>query len=419
MYIIKEERANISMKLFTNSQQLAAQALEPGRLCRKKRNGNRQAVRNTLGTSSRRFKDRRCPAFTLVELLVVIAIIGILISLLLPAIQSAREAARNSECINHLRQIGMAVQTHVNEQKNFPTGGWGCWWVGDADLGYGRKQPGGFFYNILPFMEYKSIHDMSKGVPQGAAAMNGAKQENSIPIPEFSCPSRRPPVLNPAIDVYQQSLTGIVNCAPFTPGVDSLFHSDYKCNAGPRGPVTDATMQWFKGPLSWNEGLNPLDSSGKPLSWYATWINIDAKMYGICYERSYVTIKDVVDGTAHTYLAGEKFMDPDTYYSGKDGSDDSPIMGGDDFDLCGWTDQAPARDRRGYAYQKATPFGSAHRSTFNMVMCDGSVSSVSYDIVYDGTNVDKRLFERTSCRNDRAYLNSLKSPTNPNPDFPK
>jgi prepilin-type processing-associated H-X9-DG protein len=166
-------------------------------------------------------------------------------------------------------------------------------------------------------------------------------------------------------------------------------------------------MQWFKGPLSWDEGTKLTGT------WFATWVNIDAKMYGICYERSYVTIKDIVEGTSHTYLAGEKFMDPDTYYTGADGSDDSPVMGGDDYDLCGWTDQLPQRDRRGLNLGP-TPFGSAHRNTFNMVMCDGSVSSVSYDIAYSGGSEDKRLFERTSCRNVRAYFRVIGIT-----DFPK
>src|SRR5688572_26083147 len=133
---------------------------------------------------------RKCrqPAFTLVELLVVIAIIGILVALLLPAVQAAREASRRTQCKNNLKQIGLAVVNHENQQRFFPHGGWGFQCMGLPNRGFGPTQPGGWVYNILPYLEEQSLHKF--GTPEPTKAQ--LKQVAMTPVGVMNCPSRRP-----------------------------------------------------------------------------------------------------------------------------------------------------------------------------------------------------------------------------------
>jgi prepilin-type N-terminal cleavage/methylation domain-containing protein/prepilin-type processing-associated H-X9-DG protein len=320
------------------------------------------------GTST---SHKRFAAFTLVELLVVIAIIGILIALLLPAIQAAREAARRMQCTNSLKQMALAALNHENTVKHFPSGGWGYNWVGDPDRGMGRGQPGGFFYNILPFIEWKSIHDMPK-----VSDVNQKKHLSALmiatPLSVFTCPSRRAPALNPVNPTYDT----IINADKSSTVGGIWFHADYKANGG------SAKYFWNDGPASWADAL-----AGNGFRESSVTLN-----NGLCYQRSTIKLKEIVDGTSNTYLCGEKYLNSDAYRNGTEWSDDQPFLGADDYDLVGWTDETPIRDRQ--AYSNYWAFGSKHASVFNMAFCDGSVRGMSY-------NIDPATHALLGSRNDR------------------
>src|SRR5687768_16711114 len=128
-------------------------------------------------------------AFTLVELLVVIAIIGILVALLLPAVQAAREAARRATCTNQVKQLGLAWQLHHDVHKFLPSAGWGYNFMADPDRGAGAKQPGSWAYSCLPYLEEQSIHQIGAGIAGSTSAPKRAALADlsSRPVAAFYC----------------------------------------------------------------------------------------------------------------------------------------------------------------------------------------------------------------------------------------
>jgi prepilin-type N-terminal cleavage/methylation domain-containing protein/prepilin-type processing-associated H-X9-DG protein len=303
--------------------------------------------------------------FTLVELLVVITIIGILIALLLPAVQAAREAARRMQCSNNLKQIGLGCLMHEQTYGHFPTGGWGSLWVGDADRGVGKGQPGGWIYNILPFIEQQPLYLLpTDGKPDELLSpqLIGAATMSQTPLATMNCPSRRPATqlaypLSPTWRPKNANDTSVVSRA------------DFAANSG------HALVFPTDGPTSLQDGIRP-----------SFWTDFDKMMGGSCtgviFMRSELRISEITDGTSNTYLVGEKYLNPDYYMTGDDGGDNSTMFQGFDPDINRWTDTTratvPCPDRSGL--WAAYSFGSAHSDGCNFVLCDGSVRSFSYYI---------------------------------------
>src|SRR5205085_989253 len=138
------------------------------------------------------FKSR--PAgFTLVELLVVIAIIGVLVALLLPAVQAAREAARRTQCSNNLKQLGLALTNYHDTMKWFPPGAVWSNTGGTAGVPNGTmaNDRGSCFIRLLPYIEQQPLYnlfDMNTGT-DGQQMGNGGLWLKGVQVPVFDCPS--------------------------------------------------------------------------------------------------------------------------------------------------------------------------------------------------------------------------------------
>jgi prepilin-type N-terminal cleavage/methylation domain-containing protein len=199
----------------------------------------------TIYLRSRKIKFAFRAAFTLVELLVVIAIIGILIAMLLPAVQSVREAARRVQCANHLRQMVLAMHNYESAHKNFPPA-----YKGSSNL------PGWAWGTyILPFMEQANLYqsgNVETALFGGGSNPAMPNTYSKTPLPGFRCPSDLGPELNPL----------------------RLNHgmSNYRAVAG-------------------------YNSSG--------FFEADKDLGGILFQNSKVPFSDIPDGTSNTIVLGE------------------------------------------------------------------------------------------------------------------
>ncbi|HZZ27661.1 MAG TPA: DUF1559 domain-containing protein [Pirellulales bacterium] len=224
------------------------------------------------------------PAFTLVELLVVIAIIGILIALLLPAVQAAREAARRTQCLNSIRQLGLACLNYESTKKHFPSALY-------DENGSDHVGPYGFIAIVTPYMEDKALHDLINFTFRWDISPNVDQGVPTTVIPFVKCPSQdyNEPII--MFSGISGPAAGTLTTGPERAHYYAVMGGKFAdtCPGNPPWELTGCLPTAFGGPTyppqpTWRGGI-------------AT--------NGVMYPASKVRISDVSDGTSKTLLIGE------------------------------------------------------------------------------------------------------------------
>jgi prepilin-type N-terminal cleavage/methylation domain-containing protein/prepilin-type processing-associated H-X9-DG protein len=341
-----------------------------------------------IGTS-KKLRPQWQAGFTLVELLVVIAIIGILVALLLPAIQAAREsAARRSECVNNLKQLGVALQNYHGVYHRFPSNSY--WALGD-DTNCGIKlktlpedRKGSFLVKLIAYLEETTMFDMLDfdgdihAQFEDDALFPTAKQLRVAPMPSFRCPTDTFPMLS-----NDGSLSSSLKNKPVTT-------TNYMCSEGAQ--------------LTFNQIG---DDCGYPGNLFLTgnhftecviWADDTSGIFA--RHQWAASIQQIPDGTSHTIALGEVLPDcnfelirfgwwhSQAFYA----HTSVPV----NYDSCtkttpGWP--APQKCNTFFNYNTNAAFKSKHPGLCQFVFADGSVHSIS-------ENIDFRNYQRLGDRRD-------------------
>jgi prepilin-type N-terminal cleavage/methylation domain-containing protein/prepilin-type processing-associated H-X9-DG protein len=309
-------------------------------------------------------KNRR--GFTLVELLVVIAIIGILIALLLPAVQAAREAARKIQCNNNLKQIGLALHNYHESFNGFPPG-----WIVFRDV-QGQviqNQPvWGWGAFLLPYLEQKTLYDymdvpsleLADLLDPNLTAFDGPKLLKA-PLNTYICPSSKSDPLNPnrKIEGVDVSTSNYLGCAGF---------SRVGLINGNTAPYTNSGMFFGETEKSLN-------------------------------------FRDITDGTSNVFAAGER--DRDCYAGLWCGQQGAQYHGDAVVAFVSHKINEPGYVTIGGTLEPRcqVAFASKHPGGANFLLCDGSARFVSENIDFnvdgyaDTVEINDAAEYKTKCQN--------------------
>jgi type II secretory pathway pseudopilin PulG len=273
-------------------------------------------------------------------LLVVIAIIGILIALMLPAVQMARESSRRTQCQNNLKQIGLAVQTHHDVRKQFPM----------ARNRYDQYAVSWAFF-LLPHIEEATLYVSFD--PKFRVFDDENKQTMRTPVATYACPSRRTAAADRNFDNNDQPPE------PGTLGVATL--GDYAANAGQR----------------YNTGMVAGEVPGTLI-----FVEADLTVSGPIYSGSRISDRRVTDGLSKTLAIGERHLPPvpqntDPMMEHYKQGDTAFIAGDTPATILAGTENGLAT---GPDDPDCYKFGSLHSGVVQFAMLDGSVQGFESDI---------------------------------------
>lgn len=368
---------------------------------------------------------RSSAAFTLVELLVVIAIIGVLVALLLPAVQAAREAARRTQCVNNVKQMMLGMQNHESAKRAFPSGGISPWpriedFLTDSKPGVANtgttgtplgpdRQGLSWAFQILPYLEGQGLHNLKT-----------TAQIETATVPMYHCPSRRPPTRYLGVGAILMDYAAAVPFrtagemgqtvynAALQPSADwgtkacSAAQMWSAASGGPRFQVsTDSTPDINSKTTAGSTTAATLGASYAPSmgvivrSNHCTLCAAQKQQTGF-YTR--ISFNQIVDGSSNTMVVCEKKLTPSLYDTGA-WHDDKGWSDGWDPDTIRTTICYPGADDESTSAAEAYKFGSAHAAGMNAGFADSSVRTLTYDI-------DLELFNYLGHRADEQSIGS-------------